>query len=170
RSGINVIDDTVSTPWNTAIEIDILDNDHGVPANGTIKFTNPGHGTVVRNDNGTPDDLTDDTVTYTPTSGFNGTDSFKYTVCDTHGNSSTATVTVRVGTCPVVDVVDDYVSTPKDTPVEVDILDNDSGIPSDGSLTVTQPDNGTVTINDNGTPDDITDDTVIYTPDTDFVG
>ncbi|WP_157483817.1 gliding motility-associated C-terminal domain-containing protein, partial [Maribacter hydrothermalis] len=42
-----------------------------------------------------------------------------------------------------LDVVDDAVSTPMDTSVDVSILDNDSGIPTDGTLTITEPTNGT---------------------------
>ncbi|MDF4223402.1 hypothetical protein PXC01_17490, partial [Maribacter sp. M208] len=51
-----------------------------------------------------------------------------------------------------LDAIDDMVSTPVDTPIEIDILNNDLGIPSDGTLTVTDPSNGTVEINDGGTP------------------
>ncbi|MCG2463000.1 cadherin-like domain-containing protein, partial [Flavobacteriaceae bacterium F89] len=111
-----------------------------------------------------------DTVTYTPDTGYNGTDTFEYTVCDNAGTCDTATVTVVVGTPPALDVVDDTASTPEDTPVDIDILANDSGIPADGTLNFTDPANGTVAVNDNGTPDDITDDTVTYTPDTGYNG
>ncbi len=166
----DLVNDEASTPKNTPVEIDILYNDSDIPFDGTLTVTTPSNGTVKINKKGTPGDITDDTVTYTPASGFVGTDCFKYTICDKHGNSFTATVTVRVGQCPVVDVVDDLVSTTKNTPVDIDVLDNDSGIPIDGTITVTQPDNGTVEVNDNGTPNDLTDDSVIYTPGTDFEG
>ncbi|MEH6762481.1 MAG: gliding motility-associated C-terminal domain-containing protein, partial [Maribacter arcticus] len=51
---------------------------------------------VAINDGGTPDDISDDTVTYTPNDGFEGTDSIDYTVCDTLGNCDTATVDITV--------------------------------------------------------------------------
>jgi gliding motility-associated-like protein len=167
---LNVVDDVASTEVDTPVEIDILGNDSGIPEDGTLTVTDPSNGTVTVNDNGTPNDLTDDTVTYVPDAGFEGTDSFEYTVCDATGNCGTGTVTVTVGTPEALNVVDDVASTEVDTPVEIDILGNDSGIPEDGTLTVTDPSNGTVTVNDNGTPNDLTDDTVTYVPDAGFEG
>ncbi len=166
---IDVKDDTVATPKNTEVDIDVLDNDSGIPSDGTLTVTQPDNGTVVVNDNGTPDDIADDTVTYTPDVDFIGTDTFEYTVCDTMGNCDTATVTVECG-LPLVDVVDDQAVTPEDTAVDIDVLANDAGIPSDGTLAVTQPVNGSIVVNDNGTPNDISDDTVTYTPNAGFNG
>ncbi|WP_281540821.1 Ig-like domain-containing protein [Maribacter aestuarii] len=166
----DVVDDVASTEEDTPVDIAILDNDTGIPSDGTLTVTDPSNGTVTVNDGGTPDDITDDTITYTPNDGFNGTDTFEYTVCDAMDNCDTATVTITVGTPPMLDVVDDVASTEEDTPVDIAILDNDTGIPSDGTLTVTDPSNGTVTVNDGGTPDDITDDTITYTPNDGFNG
>ena len=168
--GLDVIDDIVTTPENTPVDIDILANDTGIPADGTLTFTDPSNGTLVLNDGGTPDDITDDFLVYTPEDGFNGTDTFEYTVCDAFGNCDTATVTITVGTPPVLDVVDDSISTPENTPVDIDILANDTGIPADGTLTFTDPSNGTLILNDGGTPDDITDDFLVYTPEDGFNG
>ncbi|WP_396637202.1 Ig-like domain-containing protein [Maribacter sp. R77961] len=168
--GLDAIDDIVTTPENTPVDIDILGNDTGIPADGTLTFTNPSNGTLVLNDGGTPDDITDDFLVYTPNEGFNGTDTFEYTVCDAFGNCDTAVVTVTVGTPPVLDVVDDSLSTPENTPVDIDILGNDTGIPADGTLTFTNPSNGTLVLNDGGTPDDITDDFLVYTPNEGFNG
>ncbi len=166
---LEVVDDVASTIEDAPVEVDILDNDTGIPNNGTLITTDPENGTVVINDGGTPDDPSDDTVTYTPDSGFNnGTDTFEYTVCDAMENCDTATVTITVGTPPMLDVVDDVASTDEGIAVEVDILDNDTGIPDNGTLTTTDPENGTVVINDGGTPDDLSDDTVTYTPDSGF--
>ena len=167
---LDVVDDEASTAMDTAVEIDILDNDSGIPTDGTLTVTDPTSGTVTINDGGTPDDITDDTIIYTPNEAFEGTDSMDYTVCDTMGTCDTATITVTVGTPVILDVVDDVVTTPLDTAVDVDILENDLGIPTDGTLTVTEPSNGTVEINDGGTPGDITDDTITYTPNEAFEG
>ncbi|WP_405395857.1 Ig-like domain-containing protein [Maribacter sp. Asnod2-G09] len=167
---LDVVDDSVSTPIDTPIEIDILDNDFGIPSDGTLTVTDSSNGTIEINDGGTPDDISDDTITYTPNDGFEGTETIEYTVCDAEGNCDTATVTITVGEPIALDVVDDSVSTPVDTPIEIDILDNDFGIPSDGTLTVTDPSNGTIEINDGGTPDDISDDTITYTPNDGFEG
>jgi gliding motility-associated-like protein len=58
--------------------------------------TDPANGAATVNDNGTPDDPSDDTVTYSPDTGFTGTDSFDYTICTATGSCDTATVTVEV--------------------------------------------------------------------------
>ncbi len=126
-TAIDAVDDTASTDEDTPVTVDILANDTGIPDNGTLTVTDPANGTIVINDGGTPDDPSDDTVTYTPDTGFNGTDTFEYTVCDAMDNCDTATVTVTVGTPPMLDVVDDTASTDEDTPVTVDILANDTG-------------------------------------------
>ena len=72
-------------------------------------------------------------VTYTPDPNFNGTDTFTYQVCDDDGNCDTATVTVTVNDVndpPVAN--DDSATTDEDTPVTIDILDNDTDI--DGTI------------------------------------
>ena len=165
-----MVDDSLSTPENTPVDIDIFGNDTGIPADGTLTFTNPSNGTLVLNDGGTPDDITDDFLVYTPDDGFNGTDTFEYTVCDALGNCDTAIVTITVGTPPVLDVVDDSVTTDPEVSVDITMLDNDINIPADGTITFTDPSNGTVVLNDGGTPDDITDDFFTYTPNTGFSG
>ena len=103
-------------------------------------------------------------VTYTPASGFCGTDSFTYTISDGNGGSDTATVTINVSCVndgPTAN--DDQGSTPEDTPVTVDVLANDTD-PENDPLTVigvTQPSHGSVTNNGND---------VTYTPNADFCG
>src|SRR5690606_23512784 len=104
-----VVDDMASTLEDTPVDIDILDNDGNIPSDGTLTVTQPDNGTVTVNDNGTPGDITDDTVIYTPDTDFVGTDEFEYTVCDKNGNCDTATVTITVDTIVMVliDAVDD---------------------------------------------------------------
>ena len=85
------------------------------------------------------------TVTYTPAPGFAGIDTFTYTIEDGLSGSDTATVTVTV--IANIEAVDDFDATPYETPVTVDVLDNDSGDPS-GTLTVvstSDPANGSAT-------------------------
>ncbi|PCJ90689.1 MAG: hypothetical protein COA50_17035 [Flavobacteriaceae bacterium] len=94
---VDAFDDLVSTSEDVAVAIDILNNDNDIPILGTLTTTPPTDGAVVINDNGTPGDPSDDTITYTPNIGFIGTDEFTYTLCDTLGNCSTATVTIIVG-------------------------------------------------------------------------
>ncbi|MEX0275352.1 MAG: gliding motility-associated C-terminal domain-containing protein [Flavobacteriaceae bacterium] len=161
-------DDTVSVDEDQSVDVDVRDNDGPWPTSGGLTLTDPANGTATVDTNGTPNDPSDDIITYTPDPDYNGQDSFDYTVCNSVGDCSTATVTVNVA--PIVDAFDDSVTTVEETQIEIDVLDNDNDVPTSGSLTTTDPDGGSVTIDDNGTPDDPSDDRVIYTPDADFVG
>ncbi|MFV8226838.1 Ig-like domain-containing protein, partial [Christiangramia aquimixticola] len=120
--------------------------------------TQPDNGTVVINPDGT--------VTYTPNPDYNGTDTFEYTATVTNADGSTTiettTVTVNVEGTP--DAVADNATTSEDEAVVIDVLDNDTYDPAtDVEVTsVTQPDNGTVVINPDGT--------VTYTPNPDYNG
>ncbi len=84
--------DTASTALDTPITIAVLANDSGlqdVPV--TVSLVGAAaHGGVTVN--------TDNTVRYTPTTDFAGTDRFTYQVRDVDGDLATATVTVTV-TC-----------------------------------------------------------------------
>ena len=162
-----LVDDVVTTDEDVAVVIDIYANDSDLPATGNLTTTNPTNGTVTIDNNGTPNDPIDDIVTYTPNPDYNGPDTFDYTVCNTFGDCSTATVTIDV--LPIVDAIDDAVATTEDTPVSIDVLANDNDIPTSGTFTTTNPTNGTVVINDNGTSDP-SDDNVTYTPTTGYIG
>ncbi len=156
-------DDTASTPEDTPVDINVLANDTDV--DGTIDPTTvstvsgPAHGSV------SVDSISGE-VTYTPNTGYDGTDSFTYTVQDDDGaTSNVATVTVTVN--PVNDppvANDDTASTPEDTPVDIDVLNNDTD-PEGDDLTVTfvsNPPHGSAAINPDGT--------VKYTPDPNYCG
>lgn len=164
----NLVDDFVTTDEDVPVIVDIYANDSDLPANGTLTTTNPTNGTVNVDNNGTPNDPNDDIVTYIPNPDYNGPDTFTYTICNTFGDCSTATVNITV--LPIVDAIDDAVATTENTPVTIDILANDNDIPNSGSITLTDPTNGTVVLNDNGTPTDPSDDTVTYTPNSSFIG
>ncbi|WP_236642010.1 Ig-like domain-containing protein [Dokdonia sinensis] len=150
----DAVDDTASTNEDTPVDIAVLDNDDlGTEPTTITDVTDPANGTVTINGDGT--------VTYTPDMDFNGTDTFEYTITDDNGNTSTATVTVVISDTP--DAMDDTATTDEDEPVTIDVLDND-GLGSEPTTVtdVTDPANGTVTINADGT--------VTYTPDMDFNG
>jgi len=108
---------------------------------------------------------TNGTLSYTPASNFNGLDSFSYTVADGKGGTDTATVNVSVSAVnDAPTAVDDSASTSEDAAVTIDVLANDED-PDGDSLTVvslTQPANGSAVIN--------TDETVVYTPVSNFNG
>lgn len=86
-------DDSVSTPEDTNVIIQVLANDQDVDGNldsSTLKVINgPGNGSTSLN-------LAAGTISYTPLANFNGADSFVYQVCDTLLACDTATVTVNV--------------------------------------------------------------------------
>ena len=78
----------------------------------------------------------DQTITYTPSTGFAGDAVCTYTAEDEAGQSDTATLTITVAQAPPPAnpppiLNNDAVNTPHDTPVTVDVLANDDpGIPS----------------------------------------
>ncbi|MEO0989287.1 MAG: Ig-like domain-containing protein, partial [Cyanobacteria bacterium J06639_14] len=102
----------------------------------------------------------DGTVDYLPDEEYNVTDTVTDTVTKEAGDTETATVTVTVD--PVVDIADDTATATEDTPVDIPVLDNDSFGPDASVTDVSDPTNGSVTINADGT--------VTYEPDPDFNG
>jgi Bacterial Ig domain/RTX calcium-binding nonapeptide repeat (4 copies) len=88
------------------VNIDVLSNDidpDGDPLTLNI-VTNPVNGTVVVNQNNTPDNPKDDFITYTPNLQFNNNvgDSFSYQVSD--GQGGTATANVKLTLSPLIEV------------------------------------------------------------------
>lgn len=161
-------DDFITVDEDDSVVVPIFANDSDLPTTGTLTTTDPANGTVTVDDNGTPNDPTDDIVTYIPDPDFNGTDSFDYTVCNDMGDCSTATVTIDV--LPIVDAIDDFATAEEGVALTIDILANDNDLPTNGTLVITMPSNGVATIDNNGTPNDPSDDTVIYTANPGFTG
>ncbi|MFN6487859.1 calcium-binding protein, partial [Nostoc sp. DedQUE02] len=95
------VDDSVATFFGTAINIPVttlLANDsdaNGDPLSITA-VSGATNGTAVLNNNGTPNNSTDDYVTFTPNLLFVGNASFNYTLSD-GSLTDTGTVTVAVG-------------------------------------------------------------------------
>ncbi|MGL6076032.1 MAG: beta strand repeat-containing protein [Fimbriiglobus sp.] len=88
------VNDSATTAFNSAASINVLANDSdgdGDALTVTI-LTNPANGTVVVNG--------DKTVTYTPTAGFTGANSFTYQINDGKGGLASATVNVTVNALP----------------------------------------------------------------------
>ena len=165
----NLMDDTVTVDEDSSVVVDIFANDADLPILGTLTTSNPANGTITIDDNGTPNNPSDDVVTYTPDPDYNGQDTFTYTICNSFGDCSTATVVVDV--LPIVDTTDDVVTTDENQPITIDNwAANDNDIPTIGTFTTTAPTNGRVVIDDNGTPNDPSDDVLTYTPNLDFSG
>jgi hypothetical protein len=151
------VDDADSTAEDTPVTVDVLvnDTDPDLDSLSVSAVTSGPNGSVVNNGSD---------VTYTPTPGWSGIDTFTYTVSDGNGGTDIASVTVTVG--PVNDdptAMDDTAGTVEDTAVTVDVLANDTD-PELDPLTVdsvTQGANGSVV--NNGT-------NVTYDPDPDWNG
>ena len=164
-----LVDDIVSVDEDTFVLVDVFDNDSDLPTIGSLTTTDPANGTVTIDNGGTPNDPTDDSVTYTPDLDYNGPDTFDYTICNSSGDCSTATVTLDV--LPIVDANDDVVTIDVNQIINIDNWHvNDNDLPTDGTYSATQSSNGSLTIDDNGTPNDPSDDIVNYFPNNDFVG
>jgi VCBS repeat-containing protein len=85
---VDVADDSITTNEDTAGTINVLTNDSFGAGATVTSVTNGTNGTVAF--------LADGTVTYTPSTDFNGSDSFTYTVTTAAGDTETATVNVTV--------------------------------------------------------------------------
>ncbi|QEF99503.1 Dockerin type I repeat protein [Stieleria maiorica] len=89
--------------------LDVLDNDIFGPT-GTIQefgiVTAPSRGTIQINNNGTPSDLSDDTIDYFADVNANGFDSFTYVIVSGDGVRSIAEVTMAIGNAAADDIVD----------------------------------------------------------------
>lgn len=163
-----LVEDVVTLDEDTSTIVDLFANDSDLPVTGNLSTTDPANGTVAIDDNGTPNNPTDDSITYVPDPDYNGPDSFEYTVCNTFGDCSTATVTVTV--LPIVDAIDDSVATPGNATFDIDVLANDNDLEDIENLTFTDPSEGSILVNDNDTSNDLSDDWMMYSPNDGFVG
>jgi gliding motility-associated-like protein len=153
-------DDEASTTENKAVSINVLSNDTGLddaPVVVTIS-TNPTSGSVVVE--------SDNTITYTPNDEYSGSDSFSYTVTDANGDADQADVAVTVtedtNIVPIAN--DDYAETNINVAVNIAVLNNDQGLDdSPVILSVSQIAEGGSAIVEN-------DNTITFTPETNFIG
>jgi immune inhibitor A len=153
-------DDEATTTTGTPVTINVLGND-GDPDGDTVSVSSvgaAGHGSVADNHDGT--------VTYTAATGYEGPDSFDYTIGDGRGGSDTGTVSVTVtgaaNRAPVAN--DDAGTTVESQPATIDVLGNDTDPDGDALLVaaVSAPARGTAVSNGDGT--------ITYTPDAGYVG
>jgi len=157
--------DAYTTAEDTALSIaapGVLGNDTDADGNPLTaeKVTNPAHGTLALNANGS--------FSYTPAANYAGSDSFTYKANDGMADSNVATVTITV--TPVNDapaaMADTYTAS-KDTPLTIaaaGVLLNDTDI--DGNpltaVKVSDPAHGTLVLNANGS--------LTYTPAANYSG
>ena len=119
----------------------------------------PGNGTVALNANGT--------YTYTPKSGFSGSDHFTVRVADGKGGTVTVTINVTVTSVNDLTAIDDAALTNAGTPVAIDVLTNDvkanTNINPASVVIIQSPVNGTLSVN-------TVTGVVTYTPNAGFFG
>jgi VCBS repeat-containing protein len=148
-------DDTNTTSEDTPVSGTVATNDTDVdgPSITIAEVTPPSNGTIVLN--------TDGTYTYTPNTNFNGADTMTYSYCDggTPNLCDTAILVITINAindAPVAN--DDNATTDEDTPTTINVLTNDSDTdnPLQVPTVITNPTNGTVTVN--------ADSTITYTP------
>ena len=91
NTSITAQPDTISTQTDMPVTINVLSNDIGLASQNTMLTIQSAanNGLVVINN--------DQTISYTPNSGYSGTDSFSYKISNNSGSSSTATVIINVG-------------------------------------------------------------------------
>ena len=125
------VDETVSTPFDTPIDVDPLANDSD-PDGDPLTITEingvtltPGVAQTIPVTDGTVEVAADGTITVTPDNGFTGTIDVPYTIEDPDGATDSATHSVTVGNAPANNppvAEDETVSTPFETPVDICLL------------------------------------------------
>ncbi|PQJ77892.1 tandem-95 repeat protein [Polaribacter porphyrae] len=189
---VNGVNDTPSTSNDSyTVEEDSANNSFTVLANddfggdgtnsGTITLPNATSnkgGLITVNYNNTPNNPSDDVILYSPDANFNGQDTFDYTITDSNGDTSTATVTITVNDVNDVPIAsNDVVTVTEDSSDNsLTVLANDD-FGGDGANTgkiiltnEVSAENGTLSVDDNGTPNNPTDDKINYTPVANFNG
>jgi large repetitive protein len=164
----SISDDAATTPEDTPVIIDVLDNDSDADGDTLTVTQIDGQaatvGVPVPVANGTATLNPDGTITFTPAPDYNGPVTFTYTATD---GTTPVTADVNVTVTPVNDApvaLDDSTTTPEDTPVTILVRSNDSDVDND-PLTVisfSDPANGSVVLDGSGN--------LVYTPDLDFTG
>jgi hypothetical protein len=157
-------DDQVTVAEDSTATIDLVANDDdpdgALVRSSIVLVSQPEHGAVEVDDQGT--------AIYTPDPDFFGTDTFGYTIDDSEGaTSNTATVTITVTSVndpPIA--VNDQLLVRQGTSVSFDLLANDTDVDSQfnrQSIVITQsPKSGTIRFEGNGN--------VVFTPDPNFLG
>ncbi|MBR9830181.1 MAG: tandem-95 repeat protein [Oceanospirillales bacterium] len=147
RAPVAQNDNAAAAAGETAI-VRVLDNDSDPDGDKlTVSSVSDVNGNAVINGDGT--------ISFTPASGFAGTEAFSYTISDGKGASASATVSVSVSApsnrAPVA--VDDSVLLSGKSAITIAVLSNDSDPDGDvlQVVEVTDPSKGAVTLNADGT-------------------
>ena len=153
------VNDTANTDEDSEISGNVLANDSDIDGDTLTAelIGSVAHGLLILNANGS--------FTYTPAQNYYGPDSFTYRATDGALNSNVAAVTITVSATndPPLAVSDSF-SGNEDTPINGNVLENDTDVEG-AALTATLVSdvvNGTLTLNADGT--------FIYAPGPDYAG
>ncbi|MFG5777345.1 midcut-by-XrtH protein [Comamonas sp. J-3] len=159
----HAVSDSALTTAGTAVSIPVLVNDSD-PDGDTLSIqshSSGAHGSVAVDGSSK--------LLYTPTAGYQGTDSFSYTISDGKGLTATASVNVTINAAPVVNTApianDDAAVVTENSSVTIAVRANDTDAEGDALtvIGVTQGANGSVVTDAvSGNP--------IYTPNSGFSG
>ncbi|RZK76983.1 MAG: tandem-95 repeat protein, partial [Pedobacter sp.] len=139
---------------NTQLNINVKDNDLSKSNTIVVINTNPANGTVTVNSSGV--------VTYTPNTGFAGTNTFTYLLRTADGTDSDPITVTVTPTATTPTGSPDIANTTTNTSVTIPVKNNDASQTGTTVIIASNPTNGTVTLNGSGVP--------VYTPTTGFSG
>ncbi|MFC1479514.1 Ig-like domain-containing protein [Planctomycetota bacterium] len=142
--------DSATTAEDTPVTVNVLLNDTDVDGDSLAVTTvgTPSNGTAAKNG--------DNTITYIPNAGYNGSDSFSYGITDGKGGSANGNVSITVTEVNIPPVADDQsVITDEDTAVSITLTATDDDGDVLTNTIVSHPGSGILT----GTPPNVT-----YTP------
>lgn len=144
---IKAVDDYVTTPANTLINIDVTGNDEG---NGTIALSN-----IPLVNHGEAEIISSSQISFLPSDGFEGITHFNYTICDDeHAICDVAKVTIYVQSNVALNDTTTLVTLKNQSIDALVPLDN-------GYWELLEPANGSLQIMEGR---------LKYTPDEDYVG
>ncbi|MCW8820741.1 MAG: Ig-like domain-containing protein, partial [Sulfurovum sp.] len=171
-------DDNATADRDEVVTLDVLANDQNTsdPLDPTtVRLIGPDGnetGILYVLNEGTWTVESNGSVTFEPDIDFADNASITYIVRETNGDiSNEATITIQYPGVPLatdngIILITEY------APTVIDVLANGDNWGSNGpgttEITFTQPTYGTVALDDGGTPDDPTDDVLIYTPYPDY--
>lgn len=111
-------------------------------------------------DNGTATANATNCITYTPNVGFIGTDTVVVVLCDNYGACDTASLYFNIADAYFA--FDDAAATEDAVSITIAVQSNDTGAAATDEMTISSaPNNGTAVVSGN---------TVIYTPNADYIG
>lgn len=168
-----------TTTVNNEVTTSVVRNDFDQEYGNLSAYLSPG---IWQPSHGTISLYTSKKIEYTPNPGFSGNDSYQYIVCDDASPALCDTSTVYIHIKNLAPkAINDYASTASGMAVTMQILANDlepdgqsfslqsagKTIAATGNQSVK---NGTLALNDNGTPGIPGDDYITYTPAGGFFG